>query len=269
MSARFRPSWLAVASWLIIVLLYAPLIIAVLYAFNDSRRLTWPPSGFSLIWFREIFANDLFRDSLTTSFIAASLTALLSGLIGTAAAIAFTRRRSRTARALEAFGRLPVMLPPLFIAIGLVAAMRALTVTPSLWTIVVGHTLVAIPFVLIVVGARFQTFDLELEQAARDLGAGPVQVLRRITLPIVAPAVLGAMLLAFAISFDETLVTNFTSGTHSTVPIYVLGRLRRFIDPGANAVATILLVIPWIAFGVGALFLRRSGGRAGVLPQRV
>jgi ABC-type spermidine/putrescine transport system permease subunit II len=160
------------------------------------------------------------------------------------------------------------MLPPLFIGIGLVATMRVGHITPSLWTIVVGHTLVAIPFVLIVVTARFQTFDVALEQAARDLGAGPVQVLRRITLPLVAPAVLGAMLLAFAFSFDETLVTNFTSGTRSTVPIYVLGRLRRFIDPGANAVATILLLIPWIAFGAGALFLRRSGGRMGVTGRR-
>ena len=269
MARRFRPSWLALASWLIIILLYAPLAIAVVYAFNDSRRLTWPPTGFSLIWFQEIFANDLFRASLITSFIAAALTAVLATFIGTGAAIAFTRRRSRAARALEAFGLLPVMLPPLFIAIGLVAAMRVSMVTPSLWTIVVGHTLVAIPFVLIVVVARFRTFDLELEQAGRDLGAGPVQVLRRITLPILAPAVLGAMLLAFAVSFDETLITNFTSGTQSTVPIYILGRLRRFIDPGANAVATILLVIPWLAFGIAALFLRRSGGAAGELAKRV
>lgn len=268
MAARFRPSWLALASWLIIVLLYAPLTIAVLYAFNDSRNLTWPPSGFSFVWFQEIFANDLFRQSLITSFIAATLTAVLSGLIGTAAAVAFTRRRSRTARGLETFGLLPVMLPPLFIAIGLVAAMRVSTVTPSMLTIVVGHTLVAIPFVLIVVVARLRTFDLELEQAGRDLGAGPAQVLRRITFPIVAPAVLGAMLLAFAVSFDETLITNFTSGTQSTVPIYVLGRLRRFIDPGANAVATILLVIPWIAFAIGALFLRRSAGSSSLLAPR-
>lgn len=265
MATHFRPSWLAFASWLIIIVLYAPLTIAVLYAFNDSRNLTWPPSGFSFVWFQEVFANDLFRQSLITSFIAAALTAVVSGSVGTAAAVAFTRHRSRTARSLEAFGLLPVMLPPLFIAIGLVAAMRASTVTPSLLTIVVGHTLVAIPFVLIVVVARLRTFDLELELAGRDLGAGPVQVLRRITLPIVAPALLGAMLLAFAISFDETLITNFTSGTQSTVPIYVLGRLRRFIDPGANAVATVLLVIPWIAFAVGALLLRRSAGGASLL----
>jgi spermidine/putrescine transport system permease protein len=263
-----RLSWLGLVSGLIVLLLYAPLAIAVLYAFNDSRALTWPPAGFSLRWFKEVFADYLFRQSLVTSFYAASLTAVLAGILGTAAALVFSRRRSRTARTFEASGRLPVMLPPLFIGIGLVAAMRVGHVTPSLWTIVVGHTLVVIPFVLIVVTARFEAFDLALEHAARDLGAGPAQVLRRITLPLVAPAVLGAMALAFAFSFDETLITNFTSGTRSTVPIYVLGRLRRFIDPGANAVATILLVIPWLAFAVAALFLRRSGARIRVEGRR-
>ncbi len=257
-----RPNWLGWSSLLLLLFLYAPLVIAVLYAFNSSRRLTWPPTGFSFVWFREIFDDDLFRRSLQTSFVAALLTAAVAGAIGTAAAIVITRRRSRIARTAEGLGLLPVMLPPLFIAIGLVAGMKVSNVTPGLLTIVVGHTLVAIPFVVIIVVARFRGFDLELELAARDLGAGPRQVLRRITLPIVAPAILGAMLLAFAVSFDEVLITNFTSGTRQTVPIYVFGRLRRFIDPGANAVATILLLVPWIALGIGALFLRRSGTRS-------
>ena len=252
-----RPNWLGWASALLLLFLYAPLVIAVVYAFNSSRRLTWPPTGFSLVWFREIFQDDLFRRSLTTSFIAALLTASVAGAIGTAAAIVITRRRSRLARASEGLGLLPVMLPPLFIAIGLVAGMKVSNLTPGLPMIVLGHTLVAIPFVIIIVVARLQGFDLELEYAARDLGAGPHQVLRRITLPIVAPAILGAMLLAFAVSFDEVLITNFTSGTRQTVPIYIFGRLRRFIDPGANAVATILLLVPWVALAIGVIFLRR------------
>jgi spermidine/putrescine transport system permease protein len=266
---RWRPSWLGVVSVLLLLFLYAPLVIAVIYAFNDTRRLTWPPSGFSFMWFREIFADDLFRRAMVTSVIAALLTAVAAGVIGTAAALVFTRRNTRLARAVEGLGFLPVMLPPLFIAIGLLAAMKASNTSPGLVTIVIGHTLVAIPFVLIIVVARFRTFDVELEAAARDLGADPAQVLRRITLPIVAPAILGAMLLAFAVSFDEVLITNFTSGTRQTVPIYVFGRLRRFIDPGANAVATILLLVPWIAFALGAIFLRRSAKRATAIGAEV
>jgi spermidine/putrescine transport system permease protein len=268
-ASRRRPRLLGVFAVVLLLFLYAPLVIAVIYAFNDSRRLTWPPSGFSLMWFREIFSDDLFRRALTTSVTAAVLTAAAAGVIGTAAAFVITRRRSRLARVSEGFGLLPVMLPPLFIAVGLLAAMKATNTTPGMLTIVIGHTLVAIPFVIIIVVARLRTFDIELEYAARDLGAGPGQVLRRITLPIVAPAILGAMLLAFAVSFDEVLITNFTSGTRQTVPIYVFGRLRRYIDPGANAVATILLLVPWVAFAIGAIFLRRSGTRATALQQQV
>ena len=111
------------------------------------------------------------------------------------------------------------MMPPLFIAIALFTAMDYLNIQPGLLPIVVGHLVVVIPFVLVVVTARLQRFDIELEQAARDLGAGVAQTLRRITLPIVLPGVVGAALLAFAFSFDEVLITNFTSGTTTTLPL--------------------------------------------------
>lgn len=253
-----RPSWLGLICLALLLFLYAPLVVAVVYAFNSGHNLSWPPQGFSLYWFQTLFTDDLFRQALFTSVIAATVSSLLAGTIGTAAAIVITRRRSRLATVFDGLGRLPVMFPPLFIGIGIVAAMEMTRIDPSIFTIILGHTTLALPFVVIVVTARFRTFDLELELAARDLGAGPWQVLRRVTMPIVAPATVGAIMLAFAISFDEVLVTNFTSGTLSTVPIYVFAKLRRYIDPGANAVATILLLIPWIALGVGALSLRRS-----------
>ncbi len=267
---RLAPSWLAALTVALMLFLYAPLVIAVLYAFNGGSNLTWPPQGFSLQWFAEIFGDSEFRAALTVSFEAAIASSVLSTAIGTTAAFVFARRRSRVSRLVEGLARLPVMLPPLFIGVGLVALMAVLNFAPSLLTIIIGHTIVTVPFVVIVVMARLRTYETELELAARDLGADPWQAIRRITLPIIAPAVVGAALLAFAFSFDEVLVTNFTSGALSTVPIYVLGRLRRYTDPGANAVATILLLIPWISFGAGAIFLRRTGGSIGeLLGQRV
>lgn len=253
------------------VFLYAPLAVATLYAFNGGSNLTWPPQGFSLRWFSKIFDDSLFRQALVVSFEAAIATAFIGTAIGAAAAFVFTRRRSRAATLLESLARLPVMLPPLFIGIGLVALMKLTSFAPSLTMIVVGHTIVVVPFVLLVVVARLRTYEVELEQAARDLGAGPVQVLRRVTLPLIAPAIIGATLLAFAFSFDEILITSFTSGTQTTVPLYVLGRLRRVVDPGANAVAVILLFIPWIAFGLGSLVLKRTTGTGlgQALTQRV
>ncbi len=260
---------LAITSSVLMVFLYAPLAIAVLYAFNGQASFTWPPHGFSLQWFEQIFADDLFRAAFWVSIQAAVASSVLSTSLGTAASFVFVRRHSRTARIAEGLGRLPIMLPPLFIGVGIIALMTVLDLIPGLTTIILGHTIVTVPFVIIVVTARLRTFDVVLEQAARDLGAGPGQVLRRVTLPILAPAIIGAFLLAFAFSFDEILVTNFTSGDLSTVPIYVLGRLRRFSDPTANAVATILLLIPWLSFGLGAMFMRRTGGGIGeLLGQR-
>jgi ABC-type spermidine/putrescine transport system permease subunit II len=267
---RLGIPWLPIFCVFLLFFLYVPLVIAVMYAFNSGSRLTWPPEGFSFRWFQSIFADGLFRNAFMTSMVAALVTATLASLIGTVGAVVFTRRRSRSARLVEGLGRLPVMLPPLFIGIGIVALMRATTFSPSMGTIVAGHVIVVIPFVILVVGARLRTYEVELEQAARDLGAPPLEVVLRITLPIIAPAVFGAFLVAFAFSFDELLVTNFTSGTQSTVPIYILGRLRRLVDPSANAVAVILLLIPWIAFGIGQVVLKRltgSGLSEALIPR--
>ena len=140
---HLRVTWLGALCAVLLAFLYAPLVLAVVYAFNSEPNLSWPPQGVSLRWFDAIFSDPAFRDALRLSVEAACATALLAGSIGTAAAVVFTRRRSRVARAFEGLGLLPVMLPPLFIAIGLVAAMKATAVTPSLTTIVLGHTVVA------------------------------------------------------------------------------------------------------------------------------
>jgi spermidine/putrescine transport system permease protein len=262
--------WLPIFCIALLFFLYVPLAIAVLYGFNSGNRLTWPPEGFSLRWFQAVFNDELFVNAFKTSMIAALATATLSCLIGTVAAVVITRRSSRLAGVVEGLARLPVMLPPLFIGIGIVALMRATRLSPSMTTIVAGHIIIVIPFVVLVVTARLRTYEVELEQAARDLGAPPLEVVLRITLPIIAPAVLGAFLVAFAFSFDELFVTNFTSGSQSTVPIYVLGRLRRLVDPSANAVAVILLLIPWVAFGIGQVVLKRltgSGLSEALIPR--
>jgi len=260
MQRRVSIPILTIAAVALMAFLYAPLMVAALYGFNSGDNMTWPPAGLSLRWFIEVFSERLFRAAFVTSLIAALWTSLISCVIGAMGAFVFTRRYSRLSRSTEALARLPVMLPPLFIGVGLIALMRATDFSPSMVTIVLGHTLVVIPFVVLVVASRLRTYDPELELAARDLGAGPGQALTRVTVPLIAPAILGAALLAFAFSFDEVLITNFTSGTESTVPIYVLGRLRRLVDPGANAVAVILLLIPWLAFGVGSYVLRRTTG---------
>jgi spermidine/putrescine transport system permease protein len=256
-----RPSLLTVAALALVAFIYVPLVVVVVFAFNSGSNLSWPPHGVSLRWFRLVFGDEAFRSGLRASAIAATATAITAGTVGTAAAFAFIRRPSRICAWLESGSRLPVMLPPLFIGISLVAAMKTFAIDPSMWTIVAGHVIVTTPFVILILAARLRDYDVAVEQAARDLGATPQMVLRRITYPLVAPSVLGAMVIAFAISFDEVLITNFTSGTTQTLPLFVLSRLRRTIDPSVNAVATILLLVPWLIVGL-TLVWQRSRARS-------
>jgi ABC-type spermidine/putrescine transport system permease subunit II len=265
MNSRGYGRWLMPAATLVILFLYAPLIVVMVYAFNSGRNLTWPPQGLSVRWFQHIFADPNFRSALGLSFLTASLAALLAGVIGTMSAIVFMRSRGWSVRTSELLGRLPVVIPPLLIGIGLVALMKVTGVQPGPVTIVIGQAVLSLPFVIIVVSAALRNYDLDLESAARDLGASPGQVVVRITLPLIAPAILGATMLAFAISFDEVLLTNFTSGASTTVPLYIFGLIRRYIDPSANAVAAILMVVPWLAIVVGGMLFRRSGAASSML----
>jgi ABC-type spermidine/putrescine transport system permease subunit II len=260
-----RAPLLTFLSLLLLLFLFAPLAVAVLFAFSAKPILTWPFEGWSLQWFEALFSERAFRRAFATSFQAACWTAVISTLIGTMASFVFTRRRSALSRAVLALSRLPVMLPGLFLGVGFIAFMVAVGTGPGMVMIVAGHTVVSLPWVVLVMTSRLRTYDVDLEAAARDLGAGPVQVLLRVTIPIIAPALVGSALLAFAWSFDETLVTVFTAGQETTVPLYIISRLRRVVDPGGNAVAALLLLIPWITFAFAVVALRRSGGIGSVL----
>jgi ABC-type spermidine/putrescine transport system permease subunit II len=266
-----RFSGLRIFVYLCVAFLYLPLIVVVVYAFNSSSSLSWPIQGLSFRWFEQIFRDHTFRHAFWVSLQAALLTALISSVVATMAGLAFTRRRSRALAALQGVSILPAMVPPLFIAVALFTSMDKFKISPSLTTIVAGHLIIVIPFVLVVVSGRLRQFDVELEWAARDLGAGLAQTLRRITIPVILPASIGAALLAFAFSFDEVLVTNFTSGLTTTLPIYIYAKLHRSIDPSVNAVATLLMAIPWVALALATPFLRgrfTPRARRGEATQR-
>lgn len=258
---------LGIAVWVLIAFLYLPLVVVVIFAFNGGSNLSWPVQGLSLRWFQQIFADASFRSAFMASSEASLTVAVFCVAIATAAATLFVRYPGREARILEHLALLPAMMPPLFIGVALFATMALLAIGPGFPMIVFGQIIVTIPFVLAVVVARLRQFDADVEAAARDLGAGPAQTFARVTLPIIMPALLGAGLLAFAFSFDEVMITNFTGGMTTTLPLYTYSRLHRSIDPSINAVATLLLAIPWLAFllavpfaGWGRGLLARVGG---------
>jgi spermidine/putrescine transport system permease protein len=256
---RRRPGLLAVVVGLLVLFLYLPLVVVALYAFNGGSNLSWPLHGLGLRWFRLLFSDPGFSSAFRTSAEVAVVVAFTAAVIATAAALVFVRVRWVAIRILQAGSLVPAMLPPLFLAIALFTAMDYFGIQPGFGPIVLGHLLIVIPFVLVVVAARLQRLEPEFEEAARDLGAGPLQTFRRITLPLIGPAVAGAALLAFAFSFDEVLVTNFTSGTTTTLPVYVYSKLHRSIDPSINAVASLLMAVPWVALAVAVPLFRRAG----------
>jgi spermidine/putrescine transport system permease protein len=253
-----RPRPLTLAVGLILAFLYAPLAIAVLFAFNAKPSLSWPPKLASTRWFEAVFNDPSFSAALTASVKVALGVSVAAVIVGTMSSFVFTRRSGRIERLFEGFSLVPVMLPPLLIGVSMLTAIAAFAVPLSLYTVSAGHLVYVVPYVVVVVVARLRNFDVHLEEAARDLGARPLVVLRRVTLPIIAPAVLGAAALSFAFSFDETLITNFTAGQTSTLPLFVVSKMRLSVDPSINAVTTILLVLPWLGLLVGGLILRGS-----------
>lgn len=255
---RRLPRPLSVVAIALLVFLYLPIAVVVLYAFNAGSNLTWPPEGLSLRWFEEMFSDPGFSAAFWTSVKVALLSTAIATTAGVLAALVFTRNRWWATKVVESASRLPIMLPPLLIGVALLTAIAAANLRLSLATVVTGHVILIVPYVVVVVVARLDSFDLQLERAARDLGARPPQVIGRVTLPVIAPAVLGAALLAFGLSFDEIYVTSFTAGGDPTLPLFVLSKLRRIVDPTINAVATVMLVIPWVALGLSALIMGRS-----------
>ncbi|AYY14944.1 ABC transporter permease [Actinobacteria bacterium YIM 96077] len=260
-----RPPTLTLVAIFLMGFLYLPVLLVVLFAFNSGAGLTWPIDGISLRWFDAIFNDSGFRGAFMMSIKAAVTSTAIATVVGGLGAIILERQRRWWLAPVAAVSRLPIMLPPLLIGVSLLTTIAALEISLSLATIVAGHVIFIIPYVLIVVGARLRGFDMQLEHAARDLGATPAQTLRRVTIPVILPAVGGAALLTFGLSFDEIYITNFVSGNDPTLTVYVLSKLRRTVDPSVNAVATVLLLIPWIALGLSALVMKRSFGAGSVL----
>jgi spermidine/putrescine transport system permease protein len=243
---------------LVLAFLFLPVAIVVLFSFNDASSTSLPFRGFSVRWYEAAFANELFVTSLKNSVIVALSAAAITGTIGTVASFGLTRRRSRLLDAFSVFVTTPLILPGLFLGVALLAFFDFVNLRRSLVTVVIGHAVITLPFVVLIVNARLLNFDRSIEDAARDLGASAWEAFRKITLPIVGPAIFGAMLIAVAWSFDEFIITFFTIGGEGTLPIMIWGMLRRGIDPSVNAIATVILAT---TITVTALAVRSFGVR--------
>jgi spermidine/putrescine transport system permease protein len=246
---------------LVLVYLYAPIVVIVLFSFTSSPRLAIPIEGFTLDWYASALSNPLMITALRNSLILALVSALVATILGGAFAFGLVKLHgARTRRVLLAGSLLPAVVPLLVIGISLAVFFRALGMAPGLLNAAIGHAIVCLPFVILTMNARLETFDFSVLEAARDLGASPPRAFLDITLPLIRPSLVGAALLAAALSLDEFVVTWFNIGNELSVPVLVWGLMRRGIDPSINAIAAMLFAALAVLV-IASNFVGRRRGR--------
>ncbi len=236
-----------------------PIAVIVLFSFNDPSgnfNISW--QGFTLDHWRNPFADQALADALVTSLKLAALSTVISTVIGTALALALVRRRFRGRRAANILVLVPMATPEVVIGAALLSMFVYLDVARGFTTLLIAHVMFSISFVVVVVRSRLIGFDPALEEAAADLGAGPLARFRTVTLPLLAPGVIAAAALAFALSIDDFVVSNFNSGTTVTFPLYIFGASQRGIPVEVNVLSTMLFAVAVAALSLVLWQQRRA-----------
>lgn len=229
--------------------LYLPILLLVLFSFNESRLVTvW--GGFSLRWYGEALRNPLLLDAAWVTLRIAFVSATLALLLGTLAAIALVRfARFRGRMIFSGMTFAPLVMPEVITGLSLLLLFVSLDWERGFWTVVIAHTTFAAAYVAVVVQSRLLTFDVMLEEAALDLGATPLKTFFVITLPVIAPALVSGWLLAFTLSLDDLVIASFTTGPGATtLPMRIYSQVRLGVTPEINAISTVLIGL--VTFGV-------------------
>jgi spermidine/putrescine transport system permease protein len=242
-----------------IAFLYGPALTTLALSFNASQVTGFPIRGLTTHWYSSLWADPQFRAATLLSLRVAAAATAVGVLIGTPAAVGINRGRGWLARIFAPFYIAPLLVPPLLFAVAAATALRLINVRLSFWTLTAGHVVLTAPIMYLFVSARLRGFDWTLPTAARVLGASPRQAFVRITAPLLAPAVVGGAILAFAISMDNFVVSLFLTAGQSTLPLLIWSRMREFFDPTVNAMATLLIAFT-LTTAVIAERLSRSWG---------
>lgn len=250
--------WLAFGS-LSVAFLVAPLVLVVAFSFGENSHATLPFGEPTLKWYRELFSNGDFWSALQNSAIVTLCVGILSAVLGTAAAFGFVGLGQKLSQIGVQLISLPVMLPPLVLALALATAFSASRIPLGLGTVIPSHLVFTQPFVILVIYARLTSFDRSLFDSARDLGASSFQIFHTVTLPLIAPSLIGSTLLAMAISLDDFVITFMTIGGGMTLPTLIWGMLRTSLDPSINALGTLVLILT-LSLSVIAFKLTRYRG---------
>lgn len=238
--------------------LYLPILLLVVYSFNDSRlNLYW--AGFTTKWYGLLFGNEVLLRAFQNSLIVAAATTTLAVIIGTSAAWLLYRYRFPAQQTLGLLIFIPMVMPEVLMGVSLLVLFVSLGIPLGYGTLIIAHTTFCFPFVLVGVQARLQGIDPSLEEAAMDLGATPLKAFWLVIVPYLMPAIVAGALMSFTLSFDEYIVTIFTSGADSqTLPLKVYGMVRVGLNPQLNALSTLFIAATALLVIASQIFTRRK-----------
>ena len=241
---------------IVFFLMYLPIAVVVIFSFNESK-LPVAFTGFSLQWYEKLFQDRAMQEALVNSLILAVSSCLVSAVIGTLGAVGLSGIHWKTKGVMEYISILPLMIPEIILGMVLMAFFYMIGLPFGMLTLLIGHTVFCVPYILMEVKARLVGMDPALEEAARDLGATSSRAFRDITLPLIMPAVLSGSLLAFAMSMDDVVISIFVNGPRlSTLPLKVYTQMKTGVTPEINALCTIMLAVTLLLLGIYTLIQR-------------
>ena len=259
MNARRSSGLLGTYYFGLLILLYLPIALLFVFSVNSSASLSFPIRSLTLNWYQQLFDADAVLRSARNSLIVALGSSFAATVLGSMVSILMLRYKFRGQNILVALAVMPLIVPYVVLGVALLILFSALQIDRSLWTIGIAHTVVALPYTLLIIASRLAGFDPSIEEAAMDLGADYPTTLRRVVLPLIFPAMVSAWLTAFTVSFDEFALALFLSGTQPTFPVYLFSQLR-FANrlPIMIALAVLLMIGTLTLVFVAERFRRRE-----------
>ncbi|MFT6605589.1 MAG: spermidine/putrescine transport system permease protein [Halocynthiibacter sp.] len=259
-----KGGWLRGYAFVYLLFLYAPILLLPLFAFNDATVIAFPLSGFTTKWFGELAQIEALQGAVKSSLLVAITSAVFATILGTCGALAATRHRFPAKRAIMGFIMLPLVLPEIIVAVSLLVVILRAGLDTGLWAVIAGHTLICTPFAIAILNSAFAALDGSMEEASIDLGETRLSTFRLITLPLVMPGIISALLISFTISMDEFIIAFFLSSSEPTLPVYLWSMLRFPKQlPAVMALGTILVIASILLLTIAEYFRRRGIARAG------
>ncbi|MEA2443553.1 MAG: spermidine/putrescine transport system permease protein [Thermoleophilales bacterium] len=257
---RLRTGALALWSGLAILYLFLPIFLVILFSFNDPRgRFNYTWQGFTLDHWKHPFGVEGLGQAVSNSLQIAAISTVIALILGTGMALALVRHRFKGRGTVDMFTFLPLASPEVVLGAALLALFLTMNVATGFVTIVIAHVMFNVSYVVVTVKARLEGMDRYIEEAAMDLGANDWVTFRKVTLPMILPGLAAAGLLAFVLSLDDFVITNFNAGETQTFPLFIWGAARQGVPPQVNVIATALLVAALVLMALNLLVQRRRG----------